>query len=218
MELSERVKVARSHAGLKQPELAKLAGVTQAVISNLERGVAGSSKKLPKIARVCGVRVDWLTMESGPMLDDPATVQAHGSDVEPGPDMPGSIPIISYIQAGEFCEAVDLFQPGYAEDFLPIRPANAGPHVYALRVEGRSNHPVIQDGEVVIVDPDKSPDSGKFVVAKRHSDGHVTLKQLKYSEGDPYLEAANENWPDRIIKVDGDWSICGVVVGKYQPM
>jgi len=218
MKLSERVKAARAHAGLKQPELANLVGVTQAVISNLERGVAGSSKVLPKIARACGVRGDWLTMESGPMLDKLVTGRQQVSDVAPGPEMPGTLPVISYIQAGEFCEAIDLFEPGYAEEFLPIRPVSVGPHAYALRVEGRSNHPVIQDGEVVIVDPDKSPDSGKFVVAKRHSDGHVTLKQLKYSEGEPYIEAANENWPDRIIKVDGDWSICGVVVGKYQPM
>lgn len=147
-----------------------------------------------------------------------ASYDAEGGDVSPGPDMLGQIPIISYVQAGEFCEAVDLFAPGYAEEYLPFRPANAGPYSYALRVEGKSNHPVIQDGEVVIVDPEKPHDSGKFVVAKRHSDGHVTLKQLKYNEGEPYLEAANENWPDRIIKVDGDWSICGVVTGKYQPM
>jgi SOS-response transcriptional repressor LexA len=218
MNFSARLKAARKHAGLTQGELAAKLGINQVSISDLERGKSQSSSHAYKMALICKVTPDWLIMGEGSMLDDPATVQAHGSDVEPGPDMPGSIPIISYIQAGEFCEAVDLFQPGYAEDFLPIRPANAGPHVYALRVEGRSNHPVIQDGEVVIVDPDKPADSGKFVVAKRHSDGHVTLKQLKYSEGVPYIEAANENWPDRIIRVDGDWSICGVVVGKYQPM
>lgn len=218
MNFSARLKAARKHAGLTQGELAAKLGINQVSISDLERGKSQSSSHAYKIALICKVTPDWLIMGEGSMLDDPATVQAHGSDVAPGPEMPGTLPVISYIQAGEFCEAIDLFEPGYAEEFLPIRPVSVGPHAYALRVEGRSNHPVIQDGEVVIVDPDKSPDSGKFVVAKRHSDGHVTLKQLKYSEGEPYIEAANENWPDRIIKVDGDWSICGVVVGKYQPM
>tara|TARA_A100000171_G_scaffold40546_1_gene40934 strand:- start:1485 stop:2264 length:780 start_codon:yes stop_codon:yes gene_type:complete len=131
---------------------------------------------------------------------------------------PGGIPIISYIQAGEFCDAEDPFEPGDADDWLPFRPPSAGPNTYALRVEGESNDPRICDGEIVIIDPDRSPDPGKYVVAKRHSDLKVTLKQLSVSEGEYFLKPGNPKWPDPIIRIDGDWSICGVVIGKYDPM
>jgi SOS-response transcriptional repressor LexA len=38
------------------------------------------------------------------------------------------------------------------------------------------------------------------------------------TEGEYFLKPGNPNWPEPIIKVSGDWSICGVVVGKYDPM
>jgi len=130
----------------------------------------------------------------------------------------GQIPIISYVQAGEFCEAEDPFEPGMADEWLPFRPPGAGPRSYGLKVEGDSNDPRIRNGEIVIVDPDRAPDSGKFVVAKRHSDAKVTLKQIQYNEGEPFLKPGNPDWPEPIIKIDGDWSVCGVVIGKYDPM
>lgn len=258
MSISERVVVAREHAGLTQKELAEKVftqsgkKLDQAVISNLERGKAQSSKRLPDIARACGVSIDWLALGIGPMLyrrkglarglepllntdgTESKTVyrtmnetgnanafaeEATEYDVSPGPSIAqGQIPIISYVRAGDFCEAVDPFEPGDADEWLPFRPPGAGPRTYALRVEGESNDPRIRDGEVVIVDPDRAPDPGKYVVAKRHSDSKVTLKQLSVAEGEYFLKPGNPNWPEPIIKVSGDWSICGVVVGKYDPM
>ena len=220
--LSARLKAARQHANLRQKELADRVGVNQAVISNIERGIAGSSKRLPEIARACGVSLDWLTLGTGDMVPRRLGVAdeaaPYGDDVSPGPAVSGQIPIISYVQAGEFCEAEDPFEPGVADEWLPFRPPGAGPRTYALRVDGESNFPRIRNGEIVIVDPDRAPDSGKFVVAKRHSDEKVTLKQIQFNEGEPYLKPGNPEWPEPIIKIDGDWSVCGVVIGKYDPM
>lgn len=58
--VSDRVKIARRHAGLKQHELAERAGVSQAAISDLESGRSQRSAYLPEIAVECGVDIHWL--------------------------------------------------------------------------------------------------------------------------------------------------------------
>jgi len=220
MEFKDRIKAARKHARITQAELAKRLGLNQTSISDLERGKSASSSFSYQIASICGVSADWLVMGMGEMSPN-SQLQEDGTvyDVSPGPSIvQGQIPIISYVRAGDFCEAEDPFEPGDADEWLPFRPPGAGPRTYALKVEGDSNDPRIRNGEVVIVDPDRSPDPGKYVVAKRHSDSKVTLKQLSLAEGEYFLKPGNPNWPEPIIKVSGDWSICGVVIGKYDPM
>jgi len=58
--VSDRVKIARRHAGLKQHELADRVGVSQAAISELESGKSQRSAYLPEIAVECGVDIHWL--------------------------------------------------------------------------------------------------------------------------------------------------------------
>jgi len=236
-EYADRVKKLMVARGVSERDMrSALADTCGIKYQSVKGWFDGTSKSitagnLAKIARRWGGNLDWLITGQGDMFvpagyseDERASylvTAASGpwtDDVSPGPSVSGQIPIISYVQAGEFCEAEDPFEPGDADDWLPFRPPGAGPRAYALRVEGPSNKPKIQDGEIVIVDPDRAPDPGKFVVAKRHSDSKVTLKQLQFSEGEPYLKPGNPDWPDPIIKVDGDWSVCGVVVGKYDPM
>lgn len=220
MEFKDRIKAARRHGKVTQVQLAGRLGIDQSSVSNLESGKSASSSYSYQIAKICGVNPDWLVMGTGEMILE-SRVREDGSeyDVSPGPNIvQGQIPIISYVRAGDFCEAEDPFEPGDADEWLPFRPPGAGPRTYALKVEGESNDPRIRNGEVVIVDPDRPPDPGKYVVAKRHSDSKVTLKQLSLAEGEYFLKPGNRDWPEPIIKVDGDWSICGVVIGKYDPM
>jgi len=200
--------------------LAKLAGATPKAASKWLNGEAmPRQEKLGVIAKALRVSQQWLQYGEGSMVAGVAEeLEPWGDDVAPGPANHGSIPIISYVQAGEFCEAEDPFEPGMADEWLPFRPPGAGPRTYALRVDGESNFPRIRSGEIVIVDPDRAPDSGKFVVAKRHSDAKVTLKMIQFNEGEPFLKPGNPDWPEPIIKIDGGWSICGVVIGKYDPM
>ena len=55
MELKDRLKYARKKAGLTQVELAERAGLKQASISEIERGLTRSSGHLVKLAQICGV-------------------------------------------------------------------------------------------------------------------------------------------------------------------
>lgn len=65
-----RLKAARKHAKLSQADLAEMVGLSQPTISNLEKpeNDASGSEYTVKLARACGVSVDWLDDEIGEML------------------------------------------------------------------------------------------------------------------------------------------------------
>lgn len=71
MKYGDRLKQARQFAKLSQADLAQRAKVgTQENVSKLERGTADGSEFTVQYAKACGVRPEWLAMESGEMLDD----------------------------------------------------------------------------------------------------------------------------------------------------
>lgn len=70
--LGDRIKHFRNLKGLSQKELAKLAGVTQPVIAELELNNQRSTKKLVEIARALEVAAEVLSPDT-PLIDAPIT-------------------------------------------------------------------------------------------------------------------------------------------------
>lgn len=66
--LKDRMKQARVHAGFSQKALAERAGVTQQIISTLERGITTSCREMRSLALACGVDLEWLETGMGDML------------------------------------------------------------------------------------------------------------------------------------------------------
>ena len=141
-------------------------------------------------------------------------------NVEPGPDIKGRVPLISWVQAGAWCEVEDLYAVGDAEEWMPC-PTSHGPRTYALRVRGESmfnphERRSFRDGDIIFVDPDRLAENGSPVIAKLDDSQEATFKQLVIEGEERYLKALNPNWPDRIIRINGNATICGVVIGKYE--
>ncbi|WET08897.1 S24 family peptidase [Pseudomonas sp. D3] len=67
MNLSERLKLARSKAGLTQSMLAEKVGIAQTAISQLESGKTLRSSYLIQIAQACAVNSLWLQSGEGEM-------------------------------------------------------------------------------------------------------------------------------------------------------
>lgn len=65
--LGSRLCYVRELRGLNQEELAKLAGVTQAAVSNLENRDSKSSSATPQLARALGIDAYWLATGEGAM-------------------------------------------------------------------------------------------------------------------------------------------------------
>lgn len=121
------------------------------------------------------------------------------------------VPLISWVQAGDWAEVVDSYQPGEAEAWIDTLK-KYGKNTFALRVNGDSMSPRFPDGCIITVDPDCREENGSFVVAKINHD-EATFKQLVSDGGRIYLKPLNERYP--IMDVTGrDLHICGVVREK----
>lgn len=130
---------------------------------------------------------------------------------EATPDMSQLYPLISWDQL--------VGPPGHsairevAEDWLPCPvPCNDG--TFVLRVKGESMEPKFHDGDLIFVDPEVPPSGGRYVVASLEGDREATFRQLIVEGGRRYLKALNPDWPERIVEMDEDTVIRGVVVFK----
>ena len=209
--VADRLKFARERRKMTQETLRSAAGLRhQSIIGNLESGTRKSSTYLPAIANVLGVNALWLAEGKGAM-------EATDHNVEQGPDIHEQVPLISWIQAGEWCEIVDNFHPGDAEQWLPS-PKKSSSKTYALRVRGISMEPKFQAGDIIFVDPEASYDHGKYVVVRLEAEKEATFKQLVIEGEKKYLRPLNPDWPEKIIPVNGSATICGVVIGKWVPI
>lgn len=72
--------------------------------------------------------------------------------------------------------------------------------------------PKFHDGELIFVDPQVAPVSGRYVVVRLEDSQEATFKQLIIEEGHQYLKALNPDWPNRIIEVNSNATISGVEV------
>lgn len=212
----ERMKWARLQSGLTQSQLSERSGLSQPMISAIERGEYDSSAKTASVAAACGVRGIWLEKGLGPRTDR----EAHSTNVFPGPEL-RQVPIISWVAASDFAQAVDNFQPGHAEEYADTT-APVHQHTYALRVDGPSmtrpsgEEPTFQHGSVIIVEPNliDSPEKlvNRFVIVRRHDEDTATFKQLIRDGGRFYLHPLNPQFPNIPLE-EGD-VFCGVVRQK----
>lgn len=129
-----------------------------------------------------------------------------------GPALKGQVPLISWVQAGAFCTAIDLHQPGIAEDWVdttvPIKN-----HTYALKVVGDSMEPNFPEGTIIIVEPEMDPIPGDYVIA-RNEHHEATFKQLIKDGSDWFLKPLNPRYPIKQLKTTDE--ICGVIRSAEQ--
>lgn len=117
------------------------------------------------------------------------------------------IPLISLVAAGTWCEAIDTFQVGDAQEWIETT-ANITKSGYALRVEGDSMEPKFPHGAILIVDPNEQARNGSFVIVRQNG-SDATFKQLVMDGGQSYLKPLNDRYP--IMAMRPDAVICGVV-------
>ncbi|WP_414430826.1 helix-turn-helix domain-containing protein [Alcanivorax sp. IL3] len=219
-EFARRLKAAAKEAGHEARGLgtflAKITGTTPKAAS---KWLGGESiprpDKLLVIARKLGVSQQWLQYgepDNFRINEETATYQ-QGNVQYAGEEISSRVaPVISWVQAGEWCEAIDLHTPGFGEDFEPV-PSTSGPNVFWLRVVGDSmtaqSGLSVPEGHLILVDPDMQADNGSLVVAKLDETQEVTFKQLVIDAGHKYLKPLNRDY--KTIPINGNCRIVGVV-------
>lgn len=188
------IKTRRESLGMTQEQLGELIGVDRGNVSRYEKGVnAPEIQRLELLATALKTTLSELfaSAKDGGFIDE---------------SIKGTVPLISWVQAGYGRSAVDNLHPGEGERIETTYRVR--PHTYALRVTGDSMEPKFPESCIVIVEPEEPPEHGKFVIVRQNGD-EPTLKQYIEDGGRKYLKPLNPRYP--IHELKGDAVFCGVV-------
>jgi len=212
--IAKRAAAARKFAEMTQKEAEAASGVRQSDISKIERGDTERPVGLLALARAYGVDPNWLDTGDGQMS---AGQSRQPTNTEPGPDVRGLVPLISWVQAGNWSEAQDPLQPGDAERWLPC-PVTHSPGTFVLRVRGDSmtaphgNSRTYPEGALVFVDPERrNPTNGDRIIAKLEGEDEVTFKVYKNEDGRQWLHALNPAHEP----IRQSFRVLGTVIGMW---
>lgn len=227
--LAHRLTQARERKGLTQGALAKLAGVSQGTIGNLEAGLRNSARKILEIAEALEVDPTWLANGKGSMTPEPGGaapagspfIQDEGAGIDGRPvrggDRPDTIAIPRVklrLRAGvsNYETEPDLGDDGHeliptpVIEQLQLDPAN----LLAVRVRGESMEPMLFEDDVVIIDKSDIKPISREVYAV-NVDGESCVKQLIHKGGQWYLHSLHEDHGPVNVK-SAQVSIVGRVV------
>lgn len=195
---------------------------TQAISKWLNGESVPEADSLAVLCSWLNVRQEWLQFGVPPkkQIRDSNVhpiVGGHESNVRSVTDRFGKVPLISWVQAGAWCEA--NFEQPDSESWLscPVAISDSG---YALKVLGDSmtnpgpgrSYPA---GCIIFVDPDIETKTGDRVIARVPRTNEATFKILVEDAGRQFLRPINPQYP--IIDITEETHICGKVVGAFIP-
>lgn len=140
------------------------------------------------------------------------------SNVEPGPELRSKVPLVSWVRAGAWCEAITPLDLPEVEHWLNC-PVSHSSGTFALRVRGDSmtaptgNGRSYPEGSIIFVDPERrNPNNGDRIVACLLHANEVTFKVFKNEDGRQWLQPLNpQHEPIR-----EPFKVLGTVLGKWE--
>lgn len=205
--MSDRICLRMRSLKLKSKDLIAATGASKGTVSQwVNGGTEPSATYISSLANALGVSERWLI--HGGLIEE---VKGNGY---PGPDIRRRVPLISYVQAGNWREILD-HQFDDLDDWIETT-ANVSPFSFSLRVQGDSmfnpsGHGIsIPEGSIVIVDPNVDAISGRIVVARLKDSNEATVKKLVTDGPNTYLMPLNPAY--KPIPFDHNGEIIGVCV------
>ena len=206
MELKERLKHARKTLRLTQTQVAEKVGLTQATYSQLERGIVKSTSKIVELANVLKVNPNWLATGEGEMsLTDGSNISLGYDNAHLVPKRQKKAPVLNWVQAGSF---TDIGSNSY-DDYLPYFGDYGDDRVYWLCISGDSMLPDFKEGEHILINADRQPVAGNFVVALQSGEEKATFKKYRPKGFD---DKGVEYW--HLVPSNSEYPI---IDSRYQP-
>lgn len=213
--LAERIKIVS--AGKPRGWQAELARFCKIRPPSVADWVSGKTKTLDgenllRAAEFFKCNPIWLATGKGKKDPEPQGFFAQQPQPEYGNvgekvPLRGRVPVISFVAAGNWSEAVDNFAPGDSDEWIsttvPVKR-----HTYALRVQGDSMEPKFPNGAIIIVEPEEEAKNGSYVIVRQNG-SEATFKQLIIDGGRKMLNPLNQRYP--VMDMKEDAVICGVV-------
>ncbi len=213
--IGQRIRHERTTKGLTRKALAELTeDLKVSRINNYERGErTPGPEEIKQLAKALEVSPSFLMCLS----DD------KQGRLNKTPGLGALIPVLDYKQAVNPALFIQkIKEENYSEKvtLIPISPGlteRIGANAFAMEVKDDSMIPEFRVNDVLIIDPDTTPNPGDFVVAKLDTDNEVIIrkyKQLSASKTSPVFEliSLNEDWA--CVRVDPDISceLIGAVI------
>jgi SOS-response transcriptional repressor LexA len=196
--------------------IADLLGESPQTVKNWQtRGVSQGGQV--KARELIGCDTHWLATGEGPMRAN-VIAKSPQANTEPGPDLRGKVPLVSWVRAGDWCSAEDQHQQGHADEWLYCVASHSS-STFALRVRGDSMTAThgsgrsYQEGCIIFVDPEqRSPVNGDRVVACLDGTDEVTFKIYKSEDGRQWLQPLNPAHEP----IRDKFRVLGKVLGKWE--
>lgn len=213
--LGRVIRAHRTAAGKTQMAISDEANVDQGALSRIELGKQEADHaQLQSIAAVFGMRASELLAEAETIADStdlPFVPKRMAQGV-------AAVPLISWVQAGNWQEAVDAYSRGQGAELIHTA-AKVSPYAYALRIKGDSmtnpkGSPSFPEGTIIIVDPKRQIENMDLAVVRLVNEKEATFKRYMQDAGLTYLVPLNPQHPT--ITLNSPAMLCGVVVATAE--
>lgn len=199
------IKAAREGRKWSQADLARLVGVRQNTIAQIELGTTKKSKYLPDIVRVLD---DPDTSPSGEGLTDQLTIVKN--------DLVGNrdLPLFAAVEAGDGMLVMGSDPIGEVRRPAPLEGVRSG---YGLIVVGESMTPILRPGDTVLIHPHLPPRIEDVVVfvSEQHGEMTATIKEYIGQTKDLWKVRRYHPKEHEFTLKKAEWRVHGVMVGKY---
>lgn len=212
MERHERIAKAIAASGLKKGEIASACGVANSAVTQWITGESKSIRpeNLYALAKATGFNAEWLAIGEGPETNA-ADRSNVGSVAQPNEMY--RYPIISWVSAGSWEEAVQPYPDGFSDRYEVSDYDSKGP-AFWLEVKGDSmtspSGVSVPEGMMILIDTEADVKPGKLVIAKLPASNEATFKKLVEDGGIRYLKPLNPAY--KMVECDEQCRIIGVAV------
>ena len=204
-----RLKSKMKELGLTQEELAKKMGVTRSAVAHYVQGTRHPPvRQIIKLASILKIDPAWLQFGK--------TQESANSSSQKPKQSSNRIPVLDWHQVLNF-NPDDSKDKSHKQDYLEYFNRNQT-DCYALLIKGDSMvSPLGQginfnQGSYIVVDPNKTPTHGSFVLSVSNNKKEAILRQYIEEGGTTYLKPLNPQYP--LIQFERNTKILGVVVAN----
>ena len=172
--LGDRIRSRRKELKLTQKELATaLKGVSHVAVSQWESNTTKpNSENILDLSTVLQCDISWLLRGTGESNVVPASVGMT------------KIPLISYVQAGQWT-GIENFRETCGDYDYILTDLTVSGDAFALEIKGDSMTPDFLEGDVVVIDPSEPPRAGEWrlsmEIMRLHSKNTDRLEKLTTS-------------------------------------
>ncbi|MGT5005407.1 LexA family protein [Escherichia coli] len=204
----------KKELGITQQSIADALDISQGAVGHYLNGRNALNTAVASVfARLLGVSVSDFSPSLAKDISDMSSVASENTSFA-GRYSPGSkYPVISKVQAGAWCEAVEPYTLKDIDLWLES-DAHIQGEAFWLQVDGDSmTAPVglsIPEGTFVLFDTGREAINGSLVIAKLSDSNEATFKKLVIDGAQKYLKGLNPQWP--LVPVNGNCRIIGVAI------